>query len=108
MFNRVAISAEYDALCGLLLDCLHAGATRDEVSNIGFFIPVVVMEVECPWIVKTAAGTAQGLFPLHKNSADYETPLVDAFAVAATTYVAMVSLAVFDPSSGKVLNVVCL
>ena len=58
MFNRVAIGAEDDALCSFFLDCLHTGTTGDEIRDIGFFITVVMVEMECPVFVKTTAGTA--------------------------------------------------
>ena len=58
MFNRVAVGAEDDALCSFLLDCLHTSTTGDKVRDVGFFIPVVMVEMECPVVVKTTAGTA--------------------------------------------------
>lgn len=58
MLNRVAISAEDDAFCRFPLDRLHARTTGDEVSNVGLFIAVVMMEVEGSMVVKATLGAS--------------------------------------------------
>ena len=53
VFDCVAVSAKDDALRGFFLDCLHSSATGDEISDICFFIAVVVVEMQRSMVVKT-------------------------------------------------------
>ena len=55
VLNRVAVSAEDNTLRGFFLDRLHARTTRDKVSDIGFFITVVMMKMQRPVVVKATA-----------------------------------------------------
>lgn len=55
VLDRVAVSAEDNTFCGFLLDRLHTGTTGDEVSNVGFFIAVVVVKMQRPMVVKATA-----------------------------------------------------
>lgn len=55
VLNRVAVSAKHSTLCGFLLDGLHARSTGNKISDIGFFITVVMMEMQRPVVVKTTA-----------------------------------------------------
>jgi len=55
VFNRVAVGAKNDALCCFFLDCLHTGTTGDKVRNVGFLIPVMMVEMKRPVVVKTTS-----------------------------------------------------
>lgn len=55
MLDRVAVSAEDNTLRGFFLNGLHARSTGDKVSDIGFFITVVMMEMQRSVVVKTTA-----------------------------------------------------
>jgi len=56
VLNCVAISTEDDALRSFFLDRLHARTTGDEISNVGLFIAVVVMEMQGAVVVKATLG----------------------------------------------------
>lgn len=58
MLNCVAIGAEHDAFGGFPLNCLHTGTTGHQIRNICFFIPIVVVEMERPVVIKTTTRAA--------------------------------------------------